>query len=133
MINVAVGISEGEVTFAGYKSEDELGVMVGAVEALGKNASDKKFVVKQRRIDNILRERGVKHVDFVSIDVEGYEMNALQSINFDEVTFDCFVIENNKGVGGCASRNIRSFMKRKGYKLIARLNIDDVFVRKELL
>ena len=132
LINVALGNSEGELEFADYVSEDELGVMSGAAEKLGRFAGTKTYMVKQRKLANILSERNINHVDFASIDVEGFEMNVLNGIDFDKVKIDCFVIENNKGFANCAQRNIRSFLKHKGYRLIGRLNIDDVFVSNEL-
>ncbi len=132
LINVALGNSEGELEIADSLTEDDkFGSLTGAVEKLGKHASKNSYKVKQRKLSNILAERNIKHVDFASIDVEGFEMNVLKGIDFNNVTIDCFVIENNKGFADRAQGNIRRYMKYKGYVFISRLNIDDVFVRKE--
>ena len=131
LINVALGNSEGELEFADFIHEDKLGVMSGAAEKLGKRASSTRYNVQQRKLANILSERKIEHIDFVSIDVEGFEMNVLKGIDFSKVSIDCFIIENDKGWKQSAKRDIRKFMKHKDYILIGRLGGDDVFVRKD--
>lgn len=88
----------------------------------------KNVEVECRPLADIFRESGVKHVDYISIDVEGSELAVLQSISFDEVTFDVFVIENNYD-----DPNIKSFLKEKGYGFFRRFEIDDIFVSKRII
>jgi hypothetical protein len=38
--------------------------------------------VPSRRLDSILHEAGVKHIDFWSLDVEGSELDALQTMDW---------------------------------------------------
>lgn len=87
-------------------------------------------MVKQRRLGDVLKEAGVKTVDFISLDVEGYEMNVLLGIDFTEVDILCFLIENNKGKDGMSNMQIRKFMDENGYDFIGRIVIDDVFVKR---
>jgi FkbM family methyltransferase len=63
-------------------------------------------------------------IDFVSIDTEGAELAVLQSIDFDAVDIQCFVIENNYG-----DASILDFMKARGYSLKTTLKVDQVYVR----
>lgn len=88
----------------------------------------KNIEVECRPLGDILREVGVKHVDYISIDVEGNELAVLQSIDFDEVTFDVFSIENNY-----EDLSIRRFLEGKGYVLFTRLEIDDIYVSPKVL
>ena len=69
-------------------------------------------------------------MDFISLDVEGYEMNVLLGIGFTEVDILCFLIENNKGKDGMSNMQIRKFMDENGYDFIGRIVIDDVFVKR---
>lgn len=38
--------------------------------------------VSKRRLNSIFRKFGVEHIDFVSLDIEGYEVEALSGIDF---------------------------------------------------
>jgi FkbM family methyltransferase len=66
-------------------------------------------------------------VDFLSIDVEGHEMDVLNGIDFERHKIKCVVIENDILPEGDVI--IQNFLIKKGYKYIARLTSDDVFVR----
>ncbi|MDE7325720.1 MAG: FkbM family methyltransferase, partial [Lachnospiraceae bacterium] len=68
--NLALGNKECELEFAEYEGDDEWNTLAGAASVLGKSASGKRYPVRQRRLGNILKEMGIKSVDFVSIDVE---------------------------------------------------------------
>ena len=65
--------------------------------------------MKTSRLDFVFAKHGITHVDFFSLDVEGAEMEVLQSINFDKVTFGVFLIE------GGNTTLIRGLMERNGY------------------
>lgn len=46
-----------------------------------------------RSLQSILDEAGISHVNFFSLDTEGYELNILKGIDFERVTFDYMLIE----------------------------------------
>lgn len=123
--NVAIGDSESEIEFMEMEEHELSGI--GIEEDYTKAAT---YKVKQRKLSNILKENDIKHVDMVSIDVEGYEMNVLQGINFEEVDITCFCIENNRDGAVMPNIDLRRFMIKKGYRLIARLSLDDVFIKE---
>lgn len=50
--------------------------------------------VSIRTLESIFREYNVKEVDFVSIDIEGHEVEALKGMNFEQVRPQVFVIES---------------------------------------
>ena len=96
--------------------------------------------VPQRRLDEILHEHGIVDVDYLSIDVEGYEMNVLEGLDFSKVNVRVIGIENDlafkslpligKRLGLEIGQNrIRRFLKSKGYKYVARIVSDDFFVK----
>lgn len=70
--------------------------------------------VLMRNLQSILDEVGICHVNFFSLDAEGYEFNILKGIDFDKTTFDYLLIEiyNNEYEGTI------SFLTDKGYKMI---------------
>lgn len=129
--NYALGDKESKVEFAEYRGDDEYGSLAGVASTLGASASGEKYWVRQRRLGNVLRELNIKEVDFVSMDVEGYEMNVLRGIDFEDVDIKCFVIENNKHRGLTEiDMGMRKFMDKKGYAFIGRIGIDDVFIKR---
>ena len=127
--NIALGMTESEVEFTEMSEHEFSGI--GVAERFASDfAETVTYKVKQRMLSNVLRENHIKHVDVVSIDVEGYEMNVLRGIDFEEVDITCFCIENNRDGAILPNMDLRKFMLQKGYRLIARLSIDDIFVKE---
>lgn len=124
--NMAIGLSEDVVEFTEKSAHQHSGI---GIEVKGEDAVTYK--VKQRKLANIFRENDIKHVDMISIDVEGYEMNVLKGIDFDAVDITCFCIENNEDGEVLPDLELRKFMIDKGYRLVARLTIDDIFIKND--
>lgn len=124
--NVAIGMTEGEVEFTEVNAHQHSGIGV-----ISEDEGSATYKVRQRKLSNILKEHNIKHVDVVSLDVEGYEMNVLKGIDFDAVDITCFCIENNEDDRLLPDLDLRKFMIEKGYRLIARLSIDDIFVKND--
>lgn len=70
----------------------------------------------------VFEEHSVTVIDYCNIDVEGGEMNVLESIDFSKIKIRVFTIENNYG-----TNVVRNFLKPLGYKLIGKLGADEVF------
>ena len=51
--------------------------------------------VNTKKLETILDENKVSHVNYLSIDVEGAEFEVIKSINFDKVFIDVIGFENN--------------------------------------
>lgn len=66
-----------------------------------------------RSLQSILDECNITHVNFFSLDTEGYELNILKGIDFDKITFDYILIEIYKD----QYEEIVSLLKEKGYEL----------------
>ena len=58
-----------------------------------RNLVDK--IVYAHTLENIFKKHGIKKVDFLSLDVEGYELEALKGINFDDVDITYILTEIN--------------------------------------
>lgn len=78
-------------------------------------------------VSHVLKEQGIKDVDYLSIDVEGHEMEVLKGIDFNAYNFKCIVIENDIMPEG--DPKIHQFIIDKGYQYIARLTSDDIFIK----
>lgn len=95
---------------------------------------------EQIRLDDFFYEHNITTVDYLSIDVEGYEMQVLKSIDFTHVDIRIIDIENDIGfrfipfigrqLGATFGNNqLRKFLKEHGYKQVARIMGDDIFVK----
>lgn len=124
-MQIALGRQSGEIEFCEYEDDSMSGV-ASEVDYNGKMAN--KYKVKVSTLGSILKQNKIEHIDFMSIDVEGAELDVLNGINFDEVSIDYIVIENNKGVK--KQKLIRSFLINHNYRLKARLWIDEIWEKK---
>lgn len=83
--------------------------------------------MKAVRLETLFDKHEIKKIDLLSIDVEGAESQVLNSINFDKVDIDVFLIENNYGL----NKEI-DFLSNKGYKLLGNIQWDSIFVKNNL-
>lgn len=74
----------------------------------------------------LLVNNKLTHIDLLSIDVEGSELDILSSIDYDKVQIDVILAENNYD-----DANLRSYLSSKGYTYVYRLAIDDIFIKNE--
>jgi FkbM family methyltransferase len=71
-----------------------------------------------RSLQSILDESGIRHIDFFSLDTEGYELNILKGIDFEKTTCDYLLIE----IYNHQFESIVSFLRGKRYDLIKCLS-----------
>lgn len=67
-----------------------------------------------RSLQSIVDEIGIHHIDFLSLDTEGYELKIIHGIDFETTTFDYILIE----IYNDQYNEIISFLSNKGYELI---------------
>ncbi|MBE9477047.1 MAG: FkbM family methyltransferase [Proteobacteria bacterium] len=75
-----------------------------------------------KTLQSILDENNLKKIDFLSLDVEGGEMDILANFPFDKYDIDVFSIENN-----AQSSDLPQLMKSKGYDLVEFVGVDDIY------
>lgn len=125
-INKALGSSKDVTEFCEY-AEDYMSGLSSNVDYNGEIIN--RYQVEVSTLCDELSAFNINQVDFMSIDVEGAELDVLKGIDFGKVRIDYIVIENNKG--NEKERVIREYLIKNNYILIARLWIDDVWKRKE--
>ena len=82
--------------------------------------------MKAVRLESLFSKHNITKIDFISIDVEGAELQVLNSINFDKVDINVFMIENNYGL-----EKETEFLSSKGYKLLGNIQWDSVFIKND--
>ena len=78
---------------------------------------------------------GNQTVDYLSLDIEGAELQVLRSINFDEVDIKVISIEiSHLGeIWDGTTTELKYLMSRKGYEFYKKVEIDDIYIKKGFL
>ena len=87
-------------------------------ERLNKEANTR---VLMRSLQSILDEENVSYINLLSLDVEGYEYNVLNGIDYDRTTIDFMIIE----LYAIDYDLIVSFLSGKGYDLVENFSLYD--------
>jgi FkbM family methyltransferase len=139
-VNCAVDIKDGYATFISNRGYTEM--ISGLKEHYDKRHYERllreiyieggetqEIVVKTRRLESIFDEFKIKHINYLSIDVEGAEGAVIRSINFEKVVIDVIGFENNYQD---TSKLIINFLIDKNYRLVH--NSGDIFmIRNDFL
>ena len=83
--------------------------------------------VPTRPLADILDEYALTSVDYISLDVEGGEMDVLAPFPFERFDVTAWTVENN-----AADTEIPALMAEKGYRRVEALGVDDVYVRESV-
>lgn len=131
----ALGDSKGTV-FLNLDESTEKGSMFSYIstdQEVDNISGLKQREVKIDKLSSIFNGLDIKKILFVSIDVEGFEMNVIRGINFNEVNILCFLIENNT-TSLYGADSIRKYLINQNYIFYARIgHLDDVFIHKSLI
>lgn len=137
-VQAALGDQDGEVVLrvpvAGSLGTDH-DHMFAALENSGTSkigdVPTQELRVPQRRLDAVAQEHGVNHINFLSLDVEGYESRVLDGLDPDRVAVDVICLENDALPWG--AEPIRNQLAMKGFVFWARCHpYDDIFVSSEM-
>lgn len=138
-INACVGALNGTVSFLHLNSVDEqlsgmcdtydqrqLNIVMNDLQVYGGNCAIMRLPCV--RLNDILDLHGVTHVDYLSLDTEGSELEILKSIDFSKVTIDMMSVENN-----FHEPFIREFLETKGFIFMEHVAVDDIYVHSNFL
>lgn len=80
-----------------------------------------------RLLGDILLERGMTRIDFLSLDIEGAELQVIESFPFDEISVTCWSIEAFEHKPA-----IDAVMEKRGFVWLDRIGDDDLYVPPDL-
>lgn len=117
-----VNYRDGAVTFESWSS---LSIKDDYAE-LNPDLSITKIKVKLRRLDSLLAEYrpALREVDLIAVDVEGWELNVLEGLDFSRYSPRVVIIENL-----FHKTEYRKFMQQRGYAFWRCSPPNDVYVR----
>ena len=128
VLNLAISSSEKEVEF--YDVHEGLAQMSG-INDINYSSKDivekdikskiKKYKLKTTTFDKIIPSDEV--IDYLSIDIEGGEMEVLKSIDFKKYTIKVISVENNNP----DNIDFNYFFKEKNFSFFDRIGVDEIF------
>jgi FkbM family methyltransferase len=94
------------------------------IDAELRNAGGFKEVIDVHcyTFNELMKLYGIDHIDYLSIDTEGGELDILRSIDFDAISIHIIDVENNYG-----DNTTELFLASKGFYLAKRIRWDDVY------
>ncbi len=112
-----------------YESFSSLGIK-DSYQALKKDLDTKTIKINLRRLDTILETHApeINHIDILSVDVEGWELEVLSGLNTEKYKPQVMVIENLLN-----EKKYREYMKTIDYALWKCIPPNDVYIRKDQL
>ncbi len=117
-INYNVGISDEEAVLEYYMYDEP--AYNGFDRSMYKHKTPiKTCSIEVKRLEELLKANNVKHIDYISIDVEGMELNVLNSIDWS-VDVSCFLIEQFEDIDQLHNTDVYCFMHNKGYRAVAK-------------
>lgn len=113
-----------------FNMQGVFGGIVGAMkEDPGKKRTGggqgKPVTMTCQTLSMIMQRYGVKHVDYMNLDVEGVELQCLQGTDWDSVTIDVIGIEHNQKF-----EVLQTFLQEHGYIQTVTIAHDAIFVHK---
>ncbi len=82
--------------------------------------------VKVTTLDKVLREAGISRIDFLSMDVEGHEIEVMRGFSFDVFRPALILIED-----GARDLSKHRYLTGHGYKLVKRTTLNNWYVPRE--
>jgi FkbM family methyltransferase len=99
-------------------------------QVLGAGGKIERIQVETSTFQEVMGNHPTVHfIDYISIDVEGLEMQILRSIDFEKFSFGILDIERDAFEEDCG-QELTSFLEMKGYHFRLRLGGDMIFTRQ---
>jgi FkbM family methyltransferase len=131
--NVACGSKEGEGEFTAYELDPGVWEACSALKPVGAMVElhrplikgTYKFTVPIKTLDSLLEEVKFPHLDFLSLDVEGAELDVLAGFNLQRWQPTVICIENWDE----KSKDQADILVPAGYEFWKRFGVNDVYKR----
>ena len=101
-------------------------------DIFGTNYLQKKKI-RTQKLNSLLKKNNIKKIDYFNIDIEGYELQVLKTIDFDyfDIKVICVeIITSSKNIKK-KEKKIIQFLKKKKYTFKFKTGINHVFVRNK--
>lgn len=129
LINKAITTSKEPVKFLG---DTPCGGILEHMTDTFKNSwhrNQKYYTVETEQLDKLCIENNIKYVDFLSLDVEGGELDVLQTIDFSNVEYYviCIELDNHNII---KNEKCREILKKNNFTFHKKLFINEFWVNE---
>jgi FkbM family methyltransferase len=108
-----------------YESFSALKIHEGYIEKHSMPQNIEVIKVKTKTLQDILEQDAkIDHIDFLSVDVEGYELDVIRSLDLTKYKPSVIVLENY-----LYDANYNTFMQELGYALIQTIEYNYIYGR----
>jgi len=130
---IAASDKKGEVTFYVAEGVETLSTIeedAKHFERINKDGGTgiSKIRVKTDLLTNILLDRGINKVDFLTLDVEGHELLALAGLSFDRIKIRLLIVED---ASFGEDRSVKNFLETYSYVRFKRTGCNDWYAKKD--
>jgi len=125
LTSLALDTRHGAVMLSGIRDHIENMDRVTNVRA-ARDLEQKLVTVPCYRIDSVLEEAGVRTVDYLSIDVEGAEVQVLEGVDFAKVRVNVIGVES-----GPRFPDVHKLLTAAGFEYQGLLFFDEIFVHRD--
>lgn len=118
-----IEITEGYTQMSGLSGSYDSKLL--ATVRKDKRHQENVVMVKTMTLSEVLKNEDLQHPDFVSLDIEGGELDCLKGFAFADHDVKIWSIENNTG-----TPEIKNLMDRNGYDLIEFCGPDEMYFKR---
>ena len=131
VIDVVVGSEDGEIEFIHFLDTGLSTKKLNLLDSIRDSYTHETLILPQVRLQSILNDHKVSHIDLLKIDVEGSEMEVLFGIDFEKIQPRLIVIEATRPMSRIrVSDPIREYLADFQYKFVFFDGLNDYFVYK---
>lgn len=124
-INAAISDFDGE-TFYYERGQ------INQQNSLKENDELKKKQINCFKLSSLLNKYNIDRVDFLNIDVEGFDYKVISSLDFEKIKPIMICIEdNNFNISNILNNKIDKLMRDKNYFLTSKIGVSLIYVLKE--
>ncbi len=97
--------------------------------SLKENSELKKIPIKAIKLSTILKQNNLKKIEFLNIDVEGFDFKVLSTLDFSEIkpTMIC-IEENNYNAQKILETNTHKYLQNNGYFLASKIGVSLIYI-----
>jgi FkbM family methyltransferase len=108
-----------------YESFSSLEIKDSYAALVDSELDVRKIKVDLRRLDTLLEQHApaVSHIDILAVDVEGWECEVLDGLDFEKFAPRVLIVENV-----FADKEYRDYLRTKGYELWRYIDPNDIYV-----
>lgn len=124
--SLGIEYMNGNVSNESFSSLGIEGKFADLHETVRDKTSTSVIKVNVRKLDTLLaqHEPGLKTIDILAVDVEGWEINVVRGFSLEKFRPKIVVLENNFGDEAC-----KTYMAQHGYALHKHLAPNDIYCR----